>query len=148
MQGRYPWSSGGESFLVTKRSAAGPNAFSQQIVGLDPGRLYSLKMITGDHQDLLAGESVSKPNAVLMRVEGAEVMDGSFAYPFYSARGPKPFDRKHPFHMNYHWLQFRATDATARLTVTDWRNDDEPGGPIGQKLMFSFIEIQPVFETQ
>jgi hypothetical protein len=148
LQGRYPWSSGGESFLVTKRSAAGPNAFSQEIVGLQPGRLYSLKMITADHQDLLAGESVSKSNAVSIRVDGAEVMDGGFAYPFYSARGPNPFTRDHPFHMNYHWLQFRATDATARLTVTDWQSDDEPGSPIGQELMFSFIEIQPVFETQ
>ena len=25
---------------------------------------------------------------------------------------------------------------------------DEPGGPLGQKLMFSFIEVQPVFETR
>ncbi len=146
LQGRYPWASIGESFLLMTRSANGPNIVGQEITGLQPGRLYSLKLITADHQDLLAGESRDAPSAVTMRVEGADVQEGDFSYPFTSARGPQPFTREHPFHMVYHYLQFRATGPTARLTLTDWQSDTEPGGPIGQETMFSFVEVQPVFE--
>ena len=45
--------------------------------------------------------------------------------------------------MNYHWHVFRAQKNTATLTVSDWTTEKEPGGPIGQELMFNFIEIQP-----
>ncbi|MGC9319090.1 MAG: hypothetical protein ACP5KN_13740, partial [Armatimonadota bacterium] len=146
LQGRYPWASMGETFLVMTRSAEGPNAVSQQITSLEPGRLYSLKVITADHQDLLAGESREAPCAVTVAVEGADVQEGAFSHPFISARGPQPFTREHPFYMTYHYLQFRATRPTARLTLTDWQSDAEPGGPIGQETMFSFVEVQPVFE--
>ena len=146
LEGRYPWVSIGETFLVMKRSAAGPNAFSQQITGLQSGRIYSMKLISADYQDLVAGESKQKTNAVSIWIDGAEVLDGGFQYPLDSARGPQPFAHDHPFYMNYHWLQFRATGPTARLTVSDWQSADEPGGSIGQELMFNFIEIQPVFE--
>ena len=45
--------------------------------------------------------------------------------------------------MNYHWRVFQAKGKTAKLTVTDWQSDKEPGGPAGQESMFNFIEIQP-----
>lgn len=48
--------------------------------------------------------------------------------------------------MVYHYLQFRATSPTARLTLTDWQSADEPGGPVGQETIFSFVEVEPVFE--
>ena len=51
----------------------------------------------------------------------------------------------HPW-MNYHWRVFTAKETTAKLTVTDWQHDQQPGGPIGQELMFNFIEIQPYIE--
>jgi hypothetical protein len=48
--------------------------------------------------------------------------------------------------MVYHYQQFRATGPTAELTLSDWRSPDDPGGPIGQETIFSFVEVQPVFE--
>ena len=45
------------------------------------------------------------------------------------------------------WRVFRAKQATARLTVTDRKNATTPAGPIGQELMFNFIEIQPYHEN-
>jgi len=146
LQGRYPWVSIGETFLIMARSAERPNTVSQQITRLQPGRLYSVKLITADHQDLVAGESRNAPCAVSLRVEGAEVQEGAFSHPFYSARGPKPYTREHPFRMVYHYLQFRATGETAQLTISDWAGEADPEGPIGQKTMLSFVEVQPVFE--
>ncbi len=146
LQGRYPWASMGETFLVMERSGEAPNVAAQQITGLQSGRLYSLKVITADRQDLIAGESRDAPCAVTVAVEGADVQEGAFSYPFVSARGPKPFTRDHPFHMVYHYVQFRATAPTARLTLSDWESADDPGGPVGQETIFSFVEVQPVFE--
>lgn len=148
LQGRYPWTSIGETFLIMKRSAQRPNTVSQQITGLQPGRLYSAKLITADHQDLVAGESREPACAVTMRIEGAEVQEGAFMHPFISARGPKPYTREHPFYMHYHYAEFRATGETAQLNIGDWSGEDEPGGPIGQETMASFVEVQPVFEGQ
>jgi hypothetical protein len=48
--------------------------------------------------------------------------------------------------MNYHWRVFRATATQARLTVSDWASDQDPGGPEDQELMFNFIEVQPYLE--
>jgi len=45
--------------------------------------------------------------------------------------------------MNYHWRVFRANGTTAKLTVSDWKSAAEPGGPIGQELMYNFVQMQP-----
>jgi hypothetical protein len=48
--------------------------------------------------------------------------------------------------MTYHWLQFRAQGPTAKLTVSDWAKPDALGGPVGQEIIYSFVEVQPVLE--
>jgi hypothetical protein len=146
LQGRYPGGAFGDTFLLMKRSARAPNRFSQEMRGLQAGRLYSLKLITGDYADLQAGTSRKDQQAVAIQVEGAQVQEGAFSYPFCSARGPAPFTTDNRFWMTYHWLQFRAQGPTAMLTVSDWATPDAPGGPVGQEVMYSFVEVQPVLE--
>ena len=51
------------------------------------------------------------------------------------------------YYMNYHWRVFRAKGTTARLAVSDWKSEHEPGGPVGQELMFNFVEVQPYLEN-
>jgi len=69
--------------------------------------------------------------------------------------------------LTYHVFVFRAKSETATLTISDWvRNEriywpaewgiqfnidkwtgeGKPGGPIGQELMFNFVELQPYLE--
>jgi hypothetical protein len=146
LQGRYPGGAFGDTFLVLKRSAHKPNIISQEMGGLKEGRLYSVKLITGDHADLQAGRTRKEVQAVSLCVEGAEVLPGAFSHPFPSARGPKPFARAEPFWMTYHWLRFRAESGTAKLVISDWADHDAPGGPVGQEIMCSFVEVQPVLE--
>ena len=146
LQGRYPGGAFGDTFLVMKRSARAPNRFSQELGGLQAGRLYSLKLITGDYADLQAGTSRKDQQAVAIQIEGAQVQEGGFSYPFCSARGPAPFTTQNRFWMTYHWLQFRAQGPTAKLTVSDWAKPDALGGPVGQEVMYSFLEVQPVLE--
>ena len=148
LEGRYPWASFGNTFLVIRRSEKAPNRFSQTVRGLEPGRVYSLKLITGDYDHLKAGMSQAQTHALSIGITGADVLEDAFQYPFFSARGPKPFTREHPFHMNYHWRRFRARGSTAELTISDWESASEPGGPIGQQLMTNFVEIQPYLEWE
>ncbi len=148
LEGRYPRTAQGDTFLLTKRSAAGPNVFSQEIKHLEAGRLYSLKMITADYQDLVGEVSREAKDAVSITLGNVEVLTGpkssfQFTFPNCYAHHLGKFNREYRYYMNYHWRVFRAKGASARLTVSDWASEDEPGGPIGQELMYNFIEVQP-----
>ena len=132
-----------------KRSAKRPNSFSQEFNGLTPGRLYSLKMITGDYQEMVNGESGKALHAVSIRLGNADILPGeehSLQSPFPHGRSAGQFGGENKYWMNYHWRVFRAKSTTARLTVTDWRSEAEPGGPAGLELVFNFVEIQTYFE--
>ena len=51
--------------------------------------------------------------------------------------------------INFHWIIFRAKAETAKLTISDWTNQKEPGEPggaIAQELIYNFIEVQPYFD--
>jgi len=135
LQGRYPTGPIGDTFVRVKRS----NVVSQQLQRLKPGRLYSLKLISADYADLLAGKSRKTTQAVSIALDGAEILPGGFSHPFRSGREVKQFTAKTPFWMTYHWLRFRATGPTAKLSIT-------PAGPVGQEIICNFVEVQPVLE--
>ncbi len=141
-----------------KRSAKGPNRFSQKLKDLKPGRLYSLKLLVADHQDLLQGESVKRKHNVGIQIDNAALV------PYESFNEPYGSNK---LWTTYYFLVFRAKSETATLTISDWVSDDhppwpsewgsqldigewnkpaKPGGPIGQELMFNFIEVQPYLE--
>jgi hypothetical protein len=147
LQGRYPVGTMGDTFAVLTRSTKAPNVLRQELRGLTPGRLYSLKVFTGDYADLQAGRGRKDQQVFSLTVDGAEVQPGGFSYPFKSCRGPKPFTAKDPFWMTYHWLRFRATGPTATLSLSDWADPDASGAPAGQQTMVNFVEVQPVLET-
>jgi hypothetical protein len=146
IQGRYPRGPFGDVFARMKRSVKAPNRLSQRLEGLRAGRLYSLKVISADVADLAAGKSRRQEHAMSVRVTGADIADPGFHCPFPGESGRAPFTRQLPFWMTYHWLRFRATGPTAELTISDWREDKAPGGPIGQELAVNFVEVQPVLE--
>ena len=51
--------------------------------------------------------------------------------------------------VTYHyWRLFRATQPTAKLTISDWSTPNDPGGPVGQELLYNFVEVQPYFEAK
>ena len=141
LQGRSWRAREGNNFLWMRRSSEGPNVFSQEVRNLRPGRVYSLKMITADYRDLIEGKSNKQTHAVNIEIQDAEIdADKYFQHSFVSRRP------RRGFWANYHWLIFRAKGSTAELVISDWASDKEPGGPIGQELIYNFIEIQPYLE--
>jgi len=148
LEGRYPRTKEGDSFLWMKRSTKKPNMFSQGIRDLTPGRLYSMKMITADYQNLLEERSGKSEDAISIKIEGAEMLTGpkksfQFTFPNSSAHHLGKFIDKYHYWMNYHWQVFRANTETVRLIVSDWKNEKDAGGPPGQETALNFIEIQP-----
>jgi len=135
----------GDTFLWMKRSAKGPNVFSQTIRDLQPGRLYSFKMFVCDYNDLIH----PKPRKIeetrsfaSVRIEGADV-DAGRSFTEVYASSPEP---KIPVCITYHWRVFRAQATAATLTVSDWDDPNRPTAPFGQEQAFNFLEIQPYHE--
>jgi hypothetical protein len=136
----------GDTFLWMKRSAKGPNTFSQTIKDLQPGRLYSLKMFSCDYRDLVepAQKTVDEANRFIGQVtlDGVDV-DARRSFAEMYASSPEP---PIPVWITYHWFVFRARGATAKLTVSDWPRDATTAAPFGQEQTFNFLELQPYHE--
>ena len=147
IEGRYPHTPQGDTFLITTRSAKGPNRFSQKIKGLSPGRLYSMEMLTADYADLTGrGKTQTPDQPVSITIDGADVLeDRTIRQPFKNIH-PGAGIKRDALPMTYHVVYFRATGSDATLTVSDWAAPDAPGGPEGQQLMYNFIQIQPYLE--
>jgi hypothetical protein len=136
----------GDTVLVTVRSAARPNVIRQAISDLQPGRLYSLRLYTADHRDM----SKEQEHAVAIEIENATVLPdrtetlvcGNWGG---AAGGYPPYMESDSAWLNYHWRVFRADGDSAQLVISDWLGDAEPGGPIGQEIMYNFISVQPYF---
>ena len=142
LQGRYPRTSQGDTVLWMTRSRRRPNVVSQAIKALVPGRLYTLRMYSGDFRDL----SRKQTHAISIELTNAAVLtDRSFQHLFRNCYSHHhgPFDRQRRAWMNYHWILFRAKGEKATLAISDWTGDDKPGGPTGQELMMNFIQVQP-----
>jgi len=142
LQGRYPRTKQGNTVLWTKRSGQRPNRIAQSIRALTPGRLYSLRMYSGDFCDL----SVQQKHAVRIALSDVDLLPGqSFQHVFANCYSHHwgPFNDRNKAWMNYHWIVFRAKRTEAKLEISDWSSDREPGGPIGQELMMNFVQVQP-----
>lgn len=148
IEGRFTREKQADTCLITRRDAARPNRFSQEIEGLTPGRLYSIKMCTGDYDDIEQGRSARKKIHFSVTTENAEELPqprGDFIYTGTKWHQGRGFDRKNEGWFNNHLRVFRAKGTSARLVVSDWESQTEPGGPIGQKVLFSGIRIEPYY---
>jgi len=147
LQARFHAAPGtGDTVLWMRRHGARPNVVSQTIRELTPGRLYSLRMLTGDFKEFETGRSEKRLHAVSTKFERGDVIpDKSFQTPvesgyWYPAGG---FDRNRPYWLNYHQVVFRALDETAELTLSDWVKPDASGGADGEETIWNFVQIQP-----
>ncbi len=136
----------GDTFLWMKRSARGPNTVSQPIKDLQPGRLYSLKMLTCDYEDLVHPRKKTKEEARPfignVSITGVE-FDKQRSFQEVYASSPEP---PIPVWITYHWIVFRAGSSTATLTVSDWDADGKITNTFGQEQSFNFLELQPYHE--
>ena len=138
VQGRHGRVGIGDRFATTTRSATKPNEISQEIRNLQPGRYYSVRMYTGDRTNLhrwqIHNVSVRVPDA-------REVPDLTMHMPWMHQPAEK-FGNK-PTYPCYHRIVFQAVKSTAWLVISDWHSPGVPTGPVGQELLFNFVQVEP-----
>lgn len=148
LEGRWSYTAVGNTVMVVRRSADRPNAVSQPIKHLVPGRLYSVKLISGDYAQFVSGSSAQEKHVLTISIEGGELVpDTCFqaVHPNHPTIKFGPFDRNNRFWFNHHHLVFKATAKTGKITISDWKTPTNAGGPVGQELMYNFVEVQPYF---
>ena len=151
-QERRPYRSWMETpFLLTNRSAEKPNVFSQEIRNLEAGKLYSARIWIADYNDLMTNTTFKGKNyAVNISVQGGEIWDDWYRTKGYTdADGAKSNIFIQPtggLLCQVQQLIFRAAGPTATLSISDWKNDTEPGGAAGQELIFNNIDVHPYLE--
>ena len=142
LQGRYPRTPQGDHFCWMKRSESAANRVRQTLRGLQPGQLYSLKLIAADLGQLDVPQTVS----LNVQMAGADIL-GEFGlehtYPSNYAHTVEPYNREHPAYFTLRRVVFRPAADTAGLTISDWGEDGAALGPAGRESTFNFIEVQP-----
>jgi hypothetical protein len=142
LQGRYPKTKDGDQYCCMKRSAKAPNRLTQTVKALEPGRVYSVKLISANIDEM----DQNAPTGLAIAIDGADIipaMQFQFVYPSCYSHEAGPYNRNHPAFFSFHRLVFRATSPEAILTIQDWKNSNIPGGPEGQRTAFNFVEVQP-----
>ncbi|MFN0168799.1 MAG: hypothetical protein ACKV22_20430 [Bryobacteraceae bacterium] len=149
-RGVEPDDPSGNAYLWMKRQPGRPNVVTQQVRNLVPGHLYSAQMITADFDDIRNGRSLEKRHAVSLTVEGAEAVSAGSYHSVAVRNGfthPQlPFPEGQVW-VNHHRQMFRATQATAKLKISDWTSEGSSGGPDRQELMVNYIQLEPYFEA-
>ena len=124
-----------------KRTEKGPNRVRQTVRGLEPGRLYSLKLIS---MDLLQTDWERKL-PISIALEGTEMIDALCFQAVYrgssSCRDSSTGRSYSGPYLNYHRLVFRAAGRTGELTICD----SGPGETENQELACNFVELQPYY---
>ena len=141
---RYPPDSQGDTFLLMKRQAKKPNVISQKIKNLEPGRYYSVKLISGDKHSM--GTKIK--HDISIAIDGVEMVPEKcfqevFSNDWSRAHFAYGFDSEHKAWFNLFFKVFQAKSSTAKITISDWSVDGKRVGPTGQELMLNFIEIEP-----
>ena len=154
LQGRYPKTDRGDTFLLVTRCEEKANIISQTIRNLTPGRYYSARMISGDYDN----PTVKDVHYVSFEIEGAqrvidEDIQGSSPNSWGGVAREESLEiwkkrdrenyRKTRMFFNYHQMVFRASVPTATLKIYDWYTMDYRKGAVGQKMMINLVEVAP-----
>lgn len=130
----------GNHFLWMQRSAQSPNRMRQQIRNLTPGGYYSIKLYAADLDDWKS--SIEAPHALSIKVAGGEIIDEECERVVVTARRR---DRGDAVELSHYFIVFRASGTNAELEITDWSDEMNPGGPVGQRLYLDFLQVQPCY---
>ena len=117
-----------------------PNELSQDISGLQPGKLYALLFCVADRDDVLAKDDKTRglksPLAFSARLEGAAELE-NLRYETVSGGKAK-------VGMRLIRYVFRADSDKARLVFTD-RKDDGSAAPEGFQQVLNYVSFMPYY---
>lgn len=139
-QARKDAKAGGNSACRFRRSAKGPNRLLQKIVGLVPGKVYSVRVAVSDAKEVVSGKWNPRKFAFGVEVRGAEDVTAKSAI----SRWGEPVRVART--LNEITVVFKAIANEAELVFSDWETAENPGGPVGEELVFNAVRVKPYYE--
>lgn len=147
MLNRYGDFGYGDAYALMTRRTDGPNRLTQTIKNLTPGRPYSVKAVVVELQDIEQGRTNERRLGASVKIRGGEVLpERSFVSNARALHKAGRWAALSLPYQNHHFHVFRATDQTATIELIDWVDEQAPGGPVGEQLLFNFVEVQPWLE--
>jgi len=129
----YRWCAGdtGDTVCAMRRAASQPNTVRQVAAGLEKGKLYSLQVMVADRADIQ--KPTGKPQRLAFAVDlgDAEIVE-SYVH----------VDKRY---VNMYRIVFRAKSEKMEVRFSDWGSSEQAGGPVGQELIFNFVQLKPYF---
>jgi hypothetical protein len=137
----------GNHCLVMKRSDRRPNAVSQTIRNLTPGRLYCLRMYSCNLERASGYGNPTFGDWHTLRIDIEDVRhvpEKSFQHVYLSIHaGDQP-----KMYYNFHFKQFRPNSTTAELTISDWKSSTDRHGEVDALTAFNFVEVAPYLDFE
>lgn len=147
----------GDDVIVMKRIPGKVNSISQTIRNLKPGRRYELNVRSADYDNVCDTASAADLKLMPLRVmvSGAEVIPEQSIIHVYPVVQKTP-DRKKGICGNHCNVVFRATDAIAKVTISDeipiisartyHGQDFAEADPAQKKVLFNFVQVTELFD--
>ena len=143
----------GDDFAVMRRSAKGPNVLKQKLVGLEKGRLYYLSCLTLKLADVEKPGSVDGRTVFRIDVDGVDRIPGlCWAHEFSTGNAKADAKRRNAPRTAgvsagraQDRVVFRAKSDTAEAYFSDWATAENPGGPIGEETVLTYVICRPYY---
>jgi hypothetical protein len=139
LQSRRNREAGGDTACVFRRSALKPNVLRRKIVGLEAGRLYSLRYAVAPVAEVASRKGGQRTLTLKASVVGAEDVTASSPL----AKWGEP--ERSAGVLNARTMVFKAAAGTAELVFTDWACEERPGAPAGEELALNFVRVVPYY---
>jgi len=135
----------GRTVLCTTRHAGAPNVISQKIAHVTPGRFYSVRVMVSD----LTDPATTKLVPISIRIPGARELEGRrMDRPWTTKFTRNNGEGKVTACWNFRFRVFCAEGREATLILSDWPAERAPGGDVGHRVIWDFIEVQPYYLPQ
>ena len=130
----------GVATFTTKKDS--PNELSQELCGLQPGKLYAVICCVADRDDVLAKAKGGKTRGLSSRLAFSVRLEGATEFPNLRYETKSAVRAK--VGMCLLRYVFRAGSDKARLVFVD-RNDDGSAAPDGFKQSLNYISFMPYY---
>ncbi len=139
-QARWGAGSAGDTVCVMTRHAEKPNRISQTVEGLEVGKIYCLRFVTADYNDVVEKKYNPRRYGIDVELEGADVLAERSHVHIDTRKTHKRHDPGRVGKINLHRVVFLARSTTQVVTFHDEK------AAAGEELAINFVQLKPYLE--
>jgi hypothetical protein len=132
--------SASDTACIFKRSSSRPNILRQRLVGLENGKLYSLRFAVAALKEIASKKGKTRTLGLNAKLIGAKDVTSSAPISKWgeSVRSVGV--------LNSRTIIFKALSSDVELVFSDWNEDGKMAGEVGEELAFNFVRVVPYYE--